>query len=354
MKKDIICLLLGLISAQVWAQNIIALKANAMRDNDKITFQTMPFCEPGNWGCNESWDFSCIDALKENYKIQYIKDSLNRIHQYTDSDVKSFVLKDSILVQYKLENRLTKIKYLKKKMAMKYPLVYGDSISSYFEGYGRYCDNYFVKVKGQVLIHADGEGKLILSDRDTLNNVLRVCTITTTSIAMDLDNAEIDTTNIQQEIEEKYEWYCKGFRYPVYAIVQKTSFTNLEQVGGIQYAYRILPDVFENLNDTINDSIQKEDSSNVNQNPQTTQDVFRYNVKTGDREIDISYTADADASVRIIVSNVQGMIFRQQQSTVKGGETGNIYINTNGLLSGLYVLYVNVNGKISTETINIR
>lgn len=354
MKKYIVCLLLGLTISKAWSQNIVTLSANAMRANDKVEHQIMEFCDPGNFGDNESWDFSFLSKLNKSYNVQYSIDSLNRIHQYSDQNKKSFVIIGDTLDQYKLENRLTKIIYYKKKFAMKYPLAYGDSISSNFEGYGLYCDKHFIKVKGQVLINADGEGTLILSDRDTLNNVLRVCTITTTSMAMNVDNVEIDSTKLQQEIEEKYEWYCKGFRYPMYSIVQKTSFVNLERIGSTQRAYRLLPEDLENLEDAVNDSIQEDDHSNVMQAPQAVPDIFHYNVKTNNGRIDIKYTVDADASVKTIISNIQGMIYRHQNYTVKGGETGNIYISTSGLIRGLYELYINVNGKIYTETINIR
>lgn len=77
-----------------------------------------------------------------------------------------------------------------------------------------------MKVKGKVAIQADGLGKLILSERDTLDNVLRVHTQTTTLMAMDVNYAEIDSIHPKQEIEDKYEWYYKGFRYPVCIVIQ--------------------------------------------------------------------------------------------------------------------------------------
>lgn len=336
------------------AQNILTVETNAMRNSDRFACQSMGFSNPGNQGKDVSWDFSYIDNLNIKYDIHYKIDSLNRIHQYFGQDRVSFVLNDDTLKQYMFENRLTKVKYLKKKMALRYPLEYGDSISSDFEGYGLYCGNHFIKVKGQVLTQADGEGRLILSDRDTLYNTLRVYTITTTSMAMDIDYAEIDSTKLQQEIEEKYEWYCKGFRYPLYTIVQKTSYTNLEQVGSTQYAYRLLPEIFDNLNDATNDSIQKESAHNVIQNCDPAQDIFHYEIKKGDGRLLIYYTVDADASVRILLSNSQGILFWQKPYTIMGGNSGIITVSTSNLRAGQYALYINVNGKITSKTINIK
>lgn len=101
-----------------------------------------------------------------------------------------------------------------------------------------------MKVKGKVAIQADGLGKLILSERDTLDNVLRVHTQTTTLMAMDVNYAEIDSIHPKQEIEDKYEWYYKGFRYPVCIVIQKSSYDISTPIGSSFLAYRILPEQF--------------------------------------------------------------------------------------------------------------
>lgn len=343
--------LFGMTPTQLWAQNVISVEANAMRENDKITYRSMCFSTPGEIGENCLWDFTNVDKLEEKYNIQYTRDgSLNGIHQHIGQGINSFVFKDGYCNQYMHENRLAKIIYFNKKMVMKYPLAYGDSISSNFEGYGQYCGNHLIKVKGQVLIHADGKGNLTLPDGYVLNNVLRVYTVTTTSMGMNADYAETNSTKKQQEIEEKYEWYCEGFRYPVYAIIQKTSFTNLEQVGSTQCAYQLLSEDFDCLNGTDTEGI----TTNVIPVSQTALDIFQYNVKINDGKINIYYSADTDACVRTIVSDVQGLIYAQQLCTVKGGKTGYIHVSTSGLHSGLYILYINVNGKISSRTISIK
>lgn len=236
---------------------------------------------------------------------------------------------------------------------MKYPFQYGDSVTSSFEGYGTYCGNHFVKVKGQVMVQADGFGRLVVSEKDTLDNVLRVYTITVTSMAMDVDVTDIDSTNLKQEIEEKYEWYAKGFRYPVYTTVQKTSFTNMEAVGSTQLAYRLLPEDFSQINDAVNDSIKLlDDRRKKLMKPR--QDIFHYSVKRGESGVDISYTADADADVVILVSSSGGILYRKQCMAVKGGEASEIHISTDGLPKSQYVLYFNVNGKVYSKSINVK
>lgn len=231
--KKFFLIIMALVPLHTWGQSVLTEEANAMRDSDLAVFQLMEFCNPGHAGNNETWDFSSVYNRNEDYNIFFTEDSLFCFHKFEGQEKNSYIMKSDVLEQYKFENRLTKIKYFKKKLAMRFPFQYGDSISSKFEGYGKYCGDHLIKIKGQVMIQADGWGKLILSEKDTLDNVLRVYTLTTTAMAMDVDLAELDSTELKQEIEEKYEWYSKGFRYPVYTIIQKTSFTNLEPVGRI-------------------------------------------------------------------------------------------------------------------------
>ena len=266
----------------------------------------------------------------------------------------SYVMKADTLEQYKFEDRLTKIKYFKKKLAMRYPFQYGDSISSLFEGYGKYCGDHLIRVKGQVVAQADGTGKLILSERDTLNNVLRVYTLTTTAMAMNIGRVRIDSTNLKQEIEEKYEWYGRGFRYPLYTIIQKTSFTNLESVGSTTLTYRILPEDLASVKDAHNDSIRNSDASHNNTENTTDKDIFHYHVRNDQGGIDINYTSGADANVTTLVSSNSGILYKRQSCTVKAGDTGNIHLSTAGMPFGQYILYINVNGKIYSHVINVK
>ena len=233
---------------------------------------------------------------------------------------------------------------------MKFPFEYGDSITSSFEGNGTYCGDHLIKVIGNVYIHADGFGKIILSDKDTIDNVLRVYTLTTTAIALGKDTAEIDSTNLKQEIEEKYEWYIKDRRYPIYTTVSKTSFSNLEAVAKSSFTYVSLPkkylDVVER---NSNEETKKEDD-----NRQRNEIKFDYVVECENEQVKISYTSNKDVNIIALISNAQGMLFKKERHTAKKNENGNIIINTNGLRRGIYILYINVEGKVYSNTIKIK
>lgn len=328
-------------------------KANALGDSAKITYQLMESSNSGYAGDGEMWDFSTVRDIEKDYNVLLKKDSLSFWNKVEGKAKYSYVLLADSLEQVGFENRLTKIRYTKKKLAMKYPLQYGDSVSSRFEGYGSYCGDHFVKVEGQVVVNADGLGKLILSKRDTLDNVLRVQTITTTAMAMGVDTVKIDTTNLKQEIEEKYEWYAKGFRYPIYTLIQKSSFSNLEFVGSTSLAYRILPENFAEIEDAFNDSIRKSEELRKEE-ILAKQDRFHYTLTNRNGGIDINYASDDDANILVMVTSSNGILYRRQNTVVRSGETGNILLSTTGLLPGQYVLYLNVNGKIYSKIISVR
>lgn len=343
-----------LASLPVWGQNILTEDTNAMRDSDKLVYQQMESCNPGNAGEDEVWDFSSVLDARTTNEISITKDAYSHIHKVEGQEKYSYLLKSGILEQYKMENRLTKIMYFGKRIAFKYPFQYGDSVHSDFVGYGTYCGDHFIKVKGKVLIQADGLGKLILSERDTLDNVLRVYTQTSTSMAMDVDYAEIDSVHPKQEIEDKYEWYYKGFRYPVCTIIQKTSYAALTPIGSSFLAYRMLPENFSQVNDVVNEKIKNAERACKFDGDSVRPDIFRYDVTNVNGELEINYTADENANVVVALSNSSGILYKKQSYFVKAGETGRFYIETGGLFLGQYVLYVSVNGKLYSKTINVK
>lgn len=345
-------IILAVISLYAQGQNTLTKEANAMRDNDRMSYMTFVPCTTGNAGNSEIWDFSQAAIQKSSNNVYFSADSLSHIFM-TDNYGKLYfkMINDSLKI-YKYENRLTKINYFKNKLAVRYPFMYGDSISSTFEGFGFYCSDHYIRVRGQVNVQADGCGKLILPDNDTINNVLRISTITSTAMAMDIDFATIDSTNLKQEIEEKHEWYGMGYRYPLCTIIQRTSYSDMEPIGTNQTAYILLPEDFKYLDDAVNDSIKNEQAEKEKEE-RRNHDIFHFNINKLTGKVDIIYNVDSDANVTIILSNYSGMLYETKHYTLKGGDTGHIYVNTSGLLPGKYVIYINVNGKVYSKTLNL-
>ena len=79
-----------------------------------------------------------------------------------------------------------------------------------FYGKGIYCNDHIYREGGQTTLLADAYGKIILPNRDTLQNVIRLYTLRSYFICMDIDSIALDTARLHQVIEEHYEWYARG------------------------------------------------------------------------------------------------------------------------------------------------
>lgn len=347
------------------AQDAITTKCNMMRDADSLSMQRMEYLWAGEKGKKQIWDFSSLEALRGDYPVKICVDSTGTIGRYDSNSIRQYRLKSQALHMTHYEDRLELVRYDKAKLAMRYPFQYGDSIAEPFSGEGIYCGDHKVKVEGQVILQADGAGTLILSERDTLHKALRVCTITTTSMAMDVDSAYIDPDNLKQEVEERYDWYVPGYRYPLYTTIQRTSYANLTPVASRSWAYRLLPDELSHLDDAVNDSIRKNASSTEAGNTARLSDsqqdesahpddILHYNVNLDGRQMTLTYTLDADGTVNILIADVMGLVYRRYSRTTKAGETATASFDCSGLRSGKYILYINVNGIIHSEKVTLR
>ena len=354
MARNLFAFIVFTMSAfQAFGQTLLTKETNAIRASDRMTYRQMEACAPGGAGRGQLWDFSDVPCQITTNIVFFSGDSLSCLHRHDSNCIQHYTLHNDNLEQYGDENRLARTYYYRKKLSIRYPFQFGDSLKSAFEGYGRYCGNHIVKVKGKAMVQADGEGTLVLSANDTVRKVLRVHTVTSTAMAMDVDFAEIDSSMLRQEIEERYEWYAMGYRYPLYVIIQRTSYTNLEQVGTTRTAYRLLPEEMEILDDAVNDSIKRAAPTPKNSKTHDGADIFHYDITCSGKMVDIAYTCDTDANLTVVLASYSGILYDKRQLSVKGGDSGHIPVSTSGLLPGRYVIYINVNGKVYSKTVNV-
>ncbi len=190
-----------------------------------------------------------------------------------------------------------------------------------------------------------------------MRNTLRVYTLTTKSIAIDMDSAIINPSKLKQEIEEVYEWYVKGYRYPLYKTVQRTSYSNLTPVATKSYAYRLLPDDIEIGDDDVNEKLKSEserETEKSNQDPQQQEDIIHYNVAINGSNVSVNYTLDKDGTVNFIIADVMGFVYKRDSRTTKAGENVSLNFDCSSLKRGRYIIYMNVNGKVYSEKVDLK
>lgn len=334
----------------ILGQNVLTMKANMYRDSDDVEMRQMTYMWAGDEGEKIVWDFGSANEM-EGCHIRFNANASHQIERIENDNIYTHYLDSLTLLQTKKENRLCKITYHQPKKVLKYPFQYGDTLTSSFSAVGTYCGDHHIQSKGNVYIEADGYGTLILPNKDTIRNVLRTYTLTTTSIAMDMDTLTIDTASLRQVIEEQYDWYARGYRYPICKNIISTSYTNLNPIASTKTTYFFKREDYTLSNDTENDSIQRADSMDRIRQEYSEHDIIDYDVEQKGEYIIVNYSLSENATVTCMISDAMGVIYDRKCRKDILGNNFSIGFDCSRLHSGQYILYINVNGKIYNEHI---
>ena len=321
---------------------------------DSLQKSKIRYFSPGNGGENRVWDFSKKLKSKESSQIMFMKDSTGVLSITEPGKINYYRTTTDSLILISSESPLEKRNYTENKLSKLFPLEYGDSIIMPFRCEGMYCGDHPFRESGTTTIKVDATGSIVLAENDTVRNVLRVHTIDSYSICMDIDSAALDTARLTQVIDERYEWYLESSEYPFIEDVTSTTYYNMDVVGTTKYAYCNLP---ENL---AADYVTQEEESDDEEEQEgfsdgglQTADIIHYQVETQGKNIIITYDLDEDATIQTIVANHMGMLCQSRQWTQPAGLGYSKQIDCTGLRSGMYILYINVNGKIYSEKITL-
>lgn len=332
------------------AQDTLSLQLNLMR-NDSLYRQCIEYFDPGRGGTECLWDFSRLRTSDKPETVYFKVDSLGRIISEDAMQACHYWLSGDTLMMTGYESRLRHASYNIPILRMKYPFTFSDSISSPFMGSGVYCGDHVYREQGEATIIGDGFGKAILPSGDTLRNVLRVYSLISYVICMDIDSLALDTARLKQVIEERYEWYVRGFRYPVVSMITSTSYADMSALGTKQTAFCCLPDEQLTLNDSINHNILIQDSVGHAQQNALAEETFHYTTTLNGSKLNLQYSLDADARIVTLLCNAMGVVYRRHEWTQLAGEGYAAPIDCSGLHRGQYILYINVNGKVYSEKI---
>lgn len=348
--------------------------SNIPRNGDMMTRQVLEYFPPGENGQGVIWDFSGLtqesDSVEDIYVEYFIDPDSSRL-SVADGDVilRYSDLADTLRITGR-ETALERICYDAPQAVMTYPFRYGSVISGPYSGHGTYCSRLNVSVAGTLLVESDAEGIIITEELDTLYNVLRVHTLRTGSISMNhITEAEFaDTSRVKQEIEERYEWYARGYRYPLYETATVTYYDDMTMIHESRSSNRISPDSMQLPDDACNDSILAHDAyarsimfppegyrpSPTDGPDRGNADILRYALSTDGYNLTLDYDLDKDATLTFIICNKMGMLFVNRREDVKAGSGHTAEFDLNGFAPNDYILYINVNGTINSEVFNVK
>ena len=162
---------------------------------------------------------------------------------------------------------------------------------------------------------------------------------------MDINPTKIDSAQLKQVIEEKYEWYVKGYSRPILETITSTSYDDLSPLGTSRNAYCSLP---ESL---FSDDEEQASDNNDNDEQDIPQDIIHYMVNVDGGSVDIEYSLDEKANITMLIASQTGMVYSYKKISQYAGTDFHVSFNIAGLRPGIYVLYINVNGNTYHETI---
>lgn len=336
------------------SQTKMTAASNMPRSNDKVSKRQMEYFEPGRDGPEQTWDFRYMKVLDERHETKYYCGSDSALLYGEESDVaKKYLFRNDSLQTIGSESRLRTMTYQHPLTILSFPCSYGDTSKEEYHGTGSYCDKYVLETNGTLESKIDASGIILLNDGDTLHHVLRLHQVYSADIAQYLPyDTLFRSENRKRRVEERYQWFAHGYRYPLFETVSVTILNNHAPVTCQKLAYCFLPSDQALLKDDINEQIQKEDS--LKRNQVRKQSIIHYSVSVESNAIIVRYSLDADANIVAVVCDRAGIVYSRASISDIEGSSGSLRLNRNGLKLGIYVLYLNVNGQIINDIIELK
>ena len=336
------------------SKHSLSVSANAPKAGDTSARIKVTCISPGQDGENVLWDFSRAEG-NQNAPIQYICNRDSSLLCVETDKKHVFELRNDSLYLSDTESALYSIHYDMPILLATYPFAYNDTIRSFFHGTGTYCKTYPVDVNGMLTTIVDGYGTLCLQEGDTLHNVLRIHSMRTTSLQMSENTDSISSRQNppKQEIEERYIWFARGYRYPLYETVTDTWYHNMQQVTTANMAFRSDLENLRQLVDSVNHDIRLQDSIYTADETEKAS-IIKYTVTVSSNHATLRYNMAESATLHVLLCDSSGFVFRQMTASGEPDIEYEMDIDCTGLRRDVYILYLNVNGQVYSETISTK
>ena len=140
-------------------------KRNAIRPDDNLLKLQVEYQDPGSSGKERVWDFSSLSPIDYAYKLTYsLPDTTDtaRICGREHQTRYYYLQHRDSLWALGYENNLGYVTFTQPELLRRYPMAYGDTLRSQFEGSGQYGRRFSLQTKGHSWSTIDAAGKLIL------------------------------------------------------------------------------------------------------------------------------------------------------------------------------------------------
>ena len=331
----------GIAAVQVLSAIELTADSNRLEAGEAFVKMLVEYREPGRAGTKCRWDFRGMQILSEELPVEYFipdsshmdilcgREGRNRYYYRQGSDS---------LWCVGHENATFYIDYARPELLLRYPFAYGDSLTSRFEGAGRYGQRIPLFVGGTTTVTADAEGELSLPG-ETFGNALRVHTARRyVRICEDSLSVSVDT----------YAWYVPQNRYPVFE--SETSTLHGTQADTILSAVSFYypPDYLSGESD------RSVDDESIEEEILPIENVFteaEYLPNPVESDLTIKYKLTRSASVWFTLHSSAGICLRRTPSREEDEGEYSVLVPMSGLMPGVYTLYVHVDDKVLSVNI---
>jgi hypothetical protein len=380
MKNIFIFLISILYFAPAWGQ--LNIQHNQFRAGDILFKQQVEYVDPGEAGAGRLWNFSKLKTINDLYTLEYALPPLEGDSVYILGDKRYrkdevgenelivgtehntmyyFHQKGDSLLQTGHENPSVVLAYTSPMAILRFPLNYGEHISSTYKSKGLYSGTENIQTAGTVTVTADAYGKMILPSADTLNMVLRVKSLQTIVKIPEEDSSPEETGNTGRQLEI-CRWYCKGYRYPVFETVRNLNLADSSVIFSTAFFFPP-QDHFYLDTDSANLALLDElwDLGKVDTNPPGDQDTELVSIEDiltcklypnpVGSILNIAYELKRESQVSFQLFTIDGILLR---AINRKQETKGVYRETldcSSLPAKNYVLRIMANDFFANEVI---
>lgn len=372
--RAITILILSLITTANYGQTMLTPSANAYGGTGRLVMRQIRCVDSQEDSL--CWDFRQMETVDPKYAVWHVdkSDSLQLVTAVMERGTRHTYCQqgDSLLVSG-YRSRLSEVSYDEQEVYLLLPMTVGDSIQGYFHGRGTYGDKVALRQYGRYKTKAVGIGTLLLPDSVVMDDVLRVHTERLVSskqypitlidsllpYTADSVSASLMTDSAVYSVHTD-RWYAPGYRYP---IIERRVVHHAEGSPEISQTlyYPAESQVADSPDDEANAAIRALMADRHNQKYMAPDSgmgpdgaaAYLRNASTSvyGSAVSVSYDLLKDATVTAMVCDVSGIVYRQQSQTGRAGESCQITIRCDGLRKGRYVLYLNVNGQVTSHTV---
>lgn len=340
------------------AQVSITSEQNLPIVGDKLYLHAVDGVYGGSNGVNVLWDFSDCEIHDKTTVKRYATDSLG--YRSIEPGMRKFYFTsgDTLFLRA-YHSSMESLQYAHPQVVMIYPFSYGDSISCPFSGKGTFYETYKLSHDGTKKVMADAIGNILLPENRMLRDVLRVHSLSLVNKWQEgLDPNLVDTAKAKQEVIEEYFWFVKGCRYPVFEYHIGTSYSDGVQVASESAGYCFLPDSVMSMTVPLVGETalnhKKLDSSSGTSGNGKVENLIDYTMSQSDGVLRLSYSTKTDATVTFVIASTMGMVYQSKTCNSTPGVEHQVVFNCSGYKTGGYIVYINVNGVVTSEKFQIK